>query len=99
MYTVKTLVIYQSRLYICFSEFLYPQAQYIFVFDALLESIKYGNNCIIGPVSFAKEKLIRLAMVNSTTKMSGYKSQFEVSVLSQIAYRSRWKSFAVRTKL
>ena len=53
------------------------------MFDALLESIKYGNNCIIGPASLAKEKLIRLAMVNSTTMMSGYESQFKVSVLFQ----------------
>ena len=61
-----------------FTKSLYAQAQYIFVFDALLESIKYGNHCIIGPAILAKEKLIRLAQVNLTTKMSGYESQFKV---------------------
>lgn len=53
----------------------------MFVFDAVMESIKYGNNCIMGPVSFAKERLIKLARVNPATKLSGYKSQFMVSLV------------------
>ena len=50
----------------------------MFVFDALVESIKHKNNCINGPANVAKEKLEKLAMVNPTTKMSGYESQFKV---------------------
>ena len=50
----------------------------MFVYDAIMESIKYGNNCITGPASLAKEKLEKLAKVNPVTEMSGYKSQFKV---------------------
>ena len=54
------------------------QAQYIFVFDALVESIEQESNCITGPADVAKEKLVKLAKVNLTTKMSGYETQFKV---------------------
>ena len=50
----------------------------MFVYDAIMESIKYGNNCITGPASLAKEKLEKLAKVNPVTEMSGYESQFKV---------------------
>ena len=50
----------------------------MFVYNAIMESIKYGNNCITGPSSLAKEKLEKLAKVNPITEMSGYESQFEV---------------------
>ena len=50
----------------------------MFVFDALVESIKQESNCITGPANVAKEKLVKLAKVNLTTKMSGYESQFKV---------------------
>ena len=50
----------------------------MFVFDALVEFIKHGNNYITGPPIVAKEKLEKLAMVNPTTKISGYESQFKV---------------------
>jgi len=53
----------------------------MFVFDALMESIKCGDHCIIGPVNVAKERLERLSNVDSTTKMSGYESQFKVSFI------------------
>ena len=57
---------------------MYPQAQYMFVFDTLMESIKHEVHCITGPANIAKEKLDKLANVNITTKMSGYESQFKV---------------------
>ena len=50
----------------------------MFVFNALVEFIKHGNNYITGPANVAKEKLEKLAMVNTATKMSGYESQFKV---------------------
>ena len=50
----------------------------MFVYDAVMESIKYGNNCITGPASLARGKLEKLAMVNPITEMSGYESQFKV---------------------
>ena len=54
----------------------------MFIYDVLMESVKYANNCITGPASFAKEKLDKLARVNSITKISGYESQFKVSIIS-----------------
>ena len=60
---------------------MYPQAQYMFVFDALMESITHEIYCITGPVNIAKEKLEKLAKVNVTTKMSGYESQFKVNLI------------------
>ena len=50
----------------------------MFVYDVLMEFIKHEDHCIIGPANVAKEKLEKLAMVNSTTKISGYESQFKV---------------------
>ena len=61
----------------------------MFVYDALLESIKYGNTCITGPTSLAKRKLEKLSKLNPTTEMSGYESQFKVcfmSILKQYVY-------------
>ena len=54
------------------------QAQYMFVFDALVEFIEQDSYCITGPANVAKEKLVKLAKVNLTTKMSGYETQFKV---------------------
>ena len=78
MSTVQTLVIgvYSSTRNACI--YFYAQSQYMFVFDALVESIRHENNCITGPANVAKEKLKKLAKVSSTTKMSGYESQFKV---------------------
>ena len=60
---------------------MYPiQAQYVFVFDALMESIMCGDNTIGAPTNVAKERLEELAKVNPTTQRSGYESQFQVSV-------------------
>ena len=80
MTVVQTLVIHQNNSYglahniiVCIL-----QAQYMFVFDALVESIEPESNWITGPVNVAKEKLAKLAKVNLTTKMSGYETQFKV---------------------
>ena len=78
MTVVQTLVIHQNNSY-GLAHIVYTlQAQYMFVFDALVESIEPENNWITGPVNVAKEKLVKLAKVNLTTKMSGYETQFKV---------------------
>ena len=56
------------------------QAQYIFVFDALMESIMCGDNSINPPANVAKERLEKLAKVNPATKLSGYEVQFKVAI-------------------
>lgn len=56
-----------------------PQSQYVFVFDALMESIMCGDNTIGAPTNVAKERLEELAKVNPATHKSGYESQFKVS--------------------
>ena len=53
----------------------------MFVFDALVESIERECNCITGPADVANEKLVKLAKVNFTTKMSGYEAQFKVTFI------------------
>ena len=80
MSTVQTLVIHLSKQIIWLALYMYLQAQYMFVFDTLLESIKHEVYCITGPTNIAKEKLNNLAKVNVTIKMSGYESQFKVKV-------------------
>ena len=84
MSTVQTLVIHNMMFMIQHVIAICPQAQYMFVFDALLESIKCGDHCIIGPASVAKERLDKLSKVDPTTKMSGYESQFKVTKSIQI---------------
>lgn len=82
MSTVQTLVILQNnKIMRGFNLFPHVQAQYMFVFDVIMELIENEDHCITGPVDVAKEKLKKLAMVNSTTKISGYESQFKVSKL------------------
>ncbi|XP_065916486.1 receptor-type tyrosine-protein phosphatase alpha-like [Dysidea avara] len=51
-------------------------AQYVFIFDALMESIMCGDNSIAAPAKSAKLRLEELAKVNPATKLSGYESQF-----------------------
>ena len=57
------------------------QAQYVFVFDALMESIMCGDNTIGAPTNVAKERLEELAKVNPATQKSGYESQFQVTLI------------------
>ena len=78
MTVVQTLVIHQNNSYGLAYTVCILQAQYMFVFDALVESIEPESNWITGPVNVAKEKLVKLAKVNLTTKMSGYETQFKV---------------------
>ena len=56
------------------------------MFDALTEFIKLENHYISGPANDAKKKLEELAKENSTTKMSGYESQFKVNFNSMFSY-------------
>ena len=77
--SVQTLVIcYHNYVITVLTYFVCTQAQYMFVFDALMESIMCGDNSINAPTNVAKERLEKLVKVNPATKLSGYEAQFKV---------------------
>ena len=71
---------------------VYTKAQYMFVFDALMESIMCGDNSIYAPTNVAKERLEKLVKVNPATKMSGYEAQFKVPLWNTII---QWRNQSI----
>jgi len=53
-----------------------------------MESIMCGDNSIAAPAKSAKLRLEELAKVNPATKLSGYETQFKVSICSKRAIYS-----------
>ena len=71
---------------------MYTKAQYMFVFDALMESIMCGDNSIYAPTNVAKERLEKLVKVNPATKISGYEAQFKVQLWHTII---QWRNQSI----
>lgn len=63
---------------------LYPQSQYTFLHDVILEAIMCGDTSLGAPVQNIVERLHELATVDQETNETLFQKQFKVLLLTNL---------------